>query len=68
MESLLLTIEEARKLVGISRDRAYALVNSGEWPTVDGRKRNRLISRAWLLAKYGAAPITENDSTPEVPE
>ena len=71
MESVLLTIREAAALVGIPRDRAYALVNNGEWPTVDEKRRNRLIPRAFLRQKYGLqppqdAPTAAEEGTPNV--
>ncbi len=32
---LFVTVREAARLVGISRSRAYALVNTGEWPSTN---------------------------------
>ena len=53
MEPLLLSIEEAARLVGIGRDAAYRKVETGEWPCEKVNKRQRKVPRAFLLEKYG---------------
>jgi excisionase family DNA binding protein len=55
MKTLLVSIEEAARIVGIGRDRAYEMVKSGEWETVDIGKRQRKVSRAFLYRKYGSS-------------
>jgi excisionase family DNA binding protein len=56
MEPLLISIEDAARLVGIGRDAAYAKVEAGEWPSEKVNKRQRKVSRAFLLEKYGKTP------------
>lgn len=46
---LLLRVEEAAQLVGISRSHAFNLLNRGEWPTVC-MGESRRVPRAWLEA------------------
>lgn len=80
METMLVSISEAARIVGIGRDQAYDLVNKGRWPVVMIGRRKRKIRRADLLSMYGLtdasqkapAPVTdeqaEPNSTPEVTE
>jgi excisionase family DNA binding protein len=70
-EPLLLSIEDAARLVGMGRDRAYELVNTGAWPSVKAGKhgRKRRVPRTFLLAKYADAFATpdapaDSDNTP----
>lgn len=59
MEPLLISIEDAARLVGVGRDRAYEKVKSGEWPSELFGKRRRMIPRAKLLDMYGAGKPEE---------
>lgn len=58
MESLLVSVSEAAKIVGIGKSNAYNLVKHGEWETVSVGKSKK-ISRAWLLDKYGVKSAQE---------
>lgn len=52
-ERLSLSIEDAARLVGISRSKAYQLVNDGTWPYVQIGASKRISRRAledWLDA------------------
>jgi excisionase family DNA binding protein len=58
--TLLLTVEQSAKLVGIGRTTAYALVKSGEWRTIKiGRLRRltREILEDWIAQKVSDRPI-----------
>jgi excisionase family DNA binding protein len=52
--TLLLTVSQAAKLVGIGRTTAYSLVKSGEWRTIKIGRLTRLtrqILEAWINSK-----------------
>jgi len=68
MYPLLISITEAAALVGISKDRAYALVNSGDWDDVVERMSagKRMVSRARLLAQYAFVGVGAPISVPSV--
>jgi excisionase family DNA binding protein len=58
--TLLLTIAQSAKLVGIGRTTAYALVKSGEWRTIKiGRLRRltREILEDWIAQKVSERSI-----------
>lgn len=58
--TLLLTIAQSAKLVGIGRTTAYALVKSGEWRTIKiGRLRRltREILEDWITQKVSERSI-----------
>jgi excisionase family DNA binding protein len=46
-DKLLLTVEEAAHLTGISRSHAYKQVSRGFWPSVS-IGRSRRVPRSWL--------------------
>ena len=61
VEKLLLRVPEAAELAGVGRTTAYALVASGEWPSVAiGRAVRVPLAglRAWVEARTRAAAET----------
>ena len=64
-KSLLITIEDAAAFVGVGRDMAYRLVESGEWPSEKFGKRKRLIPRSFLISRYGMVNVAAESSTDE---
>lgn len=64
MSKLLLSIVEAAKIVGIGRDRAYELVRSGEWESVEIGKHKK-VPRSFLIAKYSLPTTPTPEATPD---
>jgi excisionase family DNA binding protein len=60
-ERLTLTVEEAGRLLGVSRGLAYEAARSGELPTI--RLGSRLVvPRVRLLALLGEPDLPSNDN------
>lgn len=62
-DPLLISIEEAARLLGVGRDVVYRKVKSGEWESVLLGKRQRKIPLKWLHETFGlpasASPAEE---------
>jgi excisionase family DNA binding protein len=67
VEKLLFSAEEVAGALGIGRSRVYALIASGELPSVRVGKLIRVPAaalRAWLAERGQAAPIGARRSAP----
>lgn len=61
-DKLLLTPQEAARIAGVGRDRAYSLIDSGEWPSVLIGKR-RKVPASFLYKRYGGDSVLVDAST-----
>jgi hypothetical protein len=62
-EPLLISVAKAAKMVGIGIVKAYELVNSGEWPTVQIGKRTRRVPVAFLRQRYADVFTTAQEAS-----
>jgi excisionase family DNA binding protein len=62
-EPLVLTVEQAAQLLGISRGLAYEAARRGELPTIRIGRR-LLVPRARLLQMVGTPDVPQNDGEP----
>lgn len=63
-ESLVMSVEQAAKLLGISRNLAYEAARRGELPVIKVGRR-LLVPRARLLDLIGATDVPENGDGPD---
>jgi len=71
MDSLLVSVEEAARLLGLGRSATYELLASGELPRVKVGRRTLVPVRAlsdWVeRASLASAVATEAPQTPQIP-
>ena len=60
-----LSIEEAGRLLGYSRDTAYEAARSGTLPTIRIGKRKRRVPTHWLLELLESAGLSDVDAKTE---
>jgi excisionase family DNA binding protein len=66
VEKLAVTVTEAAELTSVGRSTGYALVASGEWPSITvGRSRRVPLAalRAWLERRMREPNATERPSS-----